>query len=200
MSKQVFLDQLRLGLSGFPQKEIEERISFYDEMIDDYMEEGSSLQEALENVGSVDEIVAQAVKELSLTKLVVEKIKPKKKLVAWQKILIIVGFPLCFSLLIAVLAVALSLYLVICSLVVSLWSVQVALWVTSLCSFVAGGINLFLGNSLNAVAFVGIGFLSAGLSVFTFLGCLFVTKRIWRLTQNTLVSVKSLFMRRGTGK
>ena len=35
MSKQEFLVQLRKGLSGFPQDDIEEHVTFYSEMIDD---------------------------------------------------------------------------------------------------------------------------------------------------------------------
>ena len=39
MNKQEFLMRLREGLSGLPQNEIEERLTFYSEMIDDRIEE-----------------------------------------------------------------------------------------------------------------------------------------------------------------
>ena len=39
MTKQEFLAELRRGLSGLPQNDIEERLNFYSEMIDDRMEE-----------------------------------------------------------------------------------------------------------------------------------------------------------------
>ena len=42
MNKQDFLVQLRKGLSGLPQDDIEERLTFYKEMIEDRMEEGFS--------------------------------------------------------------------------------------------------------------------------------------------------------------
>ncbi len=42
MNKQAFLTQLRKGLSGLPQEDIEERLAFYSEMIDDRIEEGLS--------------------------------------------------------------------------------------------------------------------------------------------------------------
>ena len=35
MNKQEFLTQLRQGLSGLPQDDIEKRLTFYSEMIDD---------------------------------------------------------------------------------------------------------------------------------------------------------------------
>ena len=59
MRKQEFLAKLRKGLSGLPQDDIEERLIFYSEMIEDRKEEGLSEEEAVAAIGSVDEIVAQ---------------------------------------------------------------------------------------------------------------------------------------------
>ena len=42
MSKQAFLARLRKELSGLPKDDIEERLAFYEEMIDDRTEEGLS--------------------------------------------------------------------------------------------------------------------------------------------------------------
>lgn len=47
MNKQEFLVKLRKGLSGLPKEDIEERLTFYSEMIDDRMEEGLSEEEAV---------------------------------------------------------------------------------------------------------------------------------------------------------
>ena len=51
MRKQEFLVQLRKGLSGLPQDEIEERLTFYEEMLDDRIEEGLSEEQAVLAVG-----------------------------------------------------------------------------------------------------------------------------------------------------
>ena len=48
MNKQEFLSLLRRELSGLPQGDIEERVGFYAEMIDDRMEEGLTEEEAVE--------------------------------------------------------------------------------------------------------------------------------------------------------
>ena len=77
MNKQQFLAQLRKGLSGLPQNDIEERLTFYSEMIEDQMEDGLSEEEAVSAIGSVDESVAQVVAETPLVKIAKEKIKPK---------------------------------------------------------------------------------------------------------------------------
>ena len=61
MNKQEFLAQLRKGLSGLPQDDIEERLTFYSEMIEDQTEEGLSEDEAVAQIGSVDEMWFMAV-------------------------------------------------------------------------------------------------------------------------------------------
>lgn len=65
MTKQEFLAELRRGLSGLPQNDIEERLNFYSEMIDDRMEEGLSEQEAVDGIGSVDSVVSQILSGIS---------------------------------------------------------------------------------------------------------------------------------------
>ena len=76
MSKQEFLARLRKGLSGLPQEDIEERLGFYSEMIEDQMEEGISEEEAVSAVGAVDEIVAQVVAQTPIARIAKERIKP----------------------------------------------------------------------------------------------------------------------------
>ena len=58
MCKQEFLSQLRARLGGLPHRDVEERLNFYGEMIDDRMEEGRSEDEAVSDIGSVEEIAA----------------------------------------------------------------------------------------------------------------------------------------------
>ena len=76
MTKTEFVLELASKLSLLPWEEIEDRISFYVEMIDDRMEEGVSEEEAVAAIGSVDEIASQIIAEIPLAKLVKEKIKP----------------------------------------------------------------------------------------------------------------------------
>ncbi|MBO6060803.1 MAG: DUF1700 domain-containing protein, partial [Clostridia bacterium] len=132
MNKEVFLQELRRGLAGLPQEDIEERLSFYDEMIDDRMEDGLSESDAIAEVGAVDEIVEQTLADIPLTKLVKENIKPKRSLRAWEIVLLVLGFPLWFPLLIAAAVIMLALYIVVWALIVSLWAVEVALWAAAL--------------------------------------------------------------------
>lgn len=97
MNKQEFLGKLRSGLSGLPQGDVEERLTFYSEMIDDRMEEGISEEEAVCEIGSVDEIVSQIIADIPFTKLVREKIKPNRTLRPWEIVLLVLGSPVWLS-------------------------------------------------------------------------------------------------------
>ena len=59
MNKQEFLAGLRKGLSGLPQEDIEERLLFYSEMIDDRIEEGMEEECAVAEMGTVQDVISQ---------------------------------------------------------------------------------------------------------------------------------------------
>ena len=77
MYKQVFLDKLRRGLSGLPQEDIEEHLIFYGEMLDDSIEEGLSEEEAVSELGDIDEIIKQALSDVPLAEIAEERVKSK---------------------------------------------------------------------------------------------------------------------------
>ena len=147
MLKQDFLSALREGLKGLPEKDIEERITFYGEMIDDRIEEGLSEEEAVNEIGTVDAVVQQIVAETPLTRIVKEKIKPKRKMRAWEIVLLILGFPVWFPLLVAAGAVILSLYVVLWVLLICLWAIEISFIA---CAFagIVGAIGFFIKGNL----------------------------------------------------
>jgi len=53
MNKQEFIEALYRRLSDLPWQDVEERLNFYGEMIEDHMEEGLSEEEAVASMGSV---------------------------------------------------------------------------------------------------------------------------------------------------
>ena len=196
MSRQEFLEQLRKGLSGLPQDDVEERLTFYSEMIEDRMEEGLTEEEAVGEIGPVDEIVTQIVGEIPLTKLVKEKMKPKRRLGAWEIVLLVLGSPLWFSLLVAAVAVIFSVYVALWSVIVSLWAVEASLWGTVLGCIAAGVIFAVTGNGLTGVAMIGACIVCAGLSVFLFFGCKQATKGAVWLTKKMALGIKNCFIKK----
>ena len=119
MNKQEFLAKLQTNLSGLPEKEVQDSLGFYSEMIDDRMEEGLSEEDAVRDIGSAEEIARQIIAETPLITIVKDKIKPKRKIQAWEIVLLILGAPIWLSLLIAAFAVILSLYISFWALIIS---------------------------------------------------------------------------------
>lgn len=196
MDKQTFLAQLRNGLSGLPQDEIEERLTFYNDMIDDRIEDGILEADAVEEFGPVNDLVAQIIEDIPLSKLVREKIRPKRKMKAWETVLLILGSPLWLPLLLACTAVILAIYVCLWAVIASLWAVFVAVAACAIAG-VAGGILMVIrGEGLNALAWVGAGLVCAGLSVLLFYGCKAATKGILQLTKKLACGIKHCFVRK----
>lgn len=194
MNKKEYLAELRKGLSGLPQEEIDERATFYSEMIDDRMEEGLSESEAVGAIGAVSDVVAQILAEIPITTLVKEKVKTNRVMKAWEVVLLVLGSPIWLSLLIAAFVVILSVYVVLWSVIVSLWAIEASLAGCALGGVVAAVILAFQGNGLTGIAMLGAGAVCAGLSIFMFLGCKASTKGILMLTKKMALGIKSLFV------
>lgn len=194
MSKQEFLEYLRKGLSGLPQEDIEERLTFYGEMIDDRIEEGLTEEDAVSRIGTVDTIISQIKADIPITKLVREKITPKKNLRIWEIVLLILGSPIWLSLLITAFAVILSLYATLWSVVISLWAVFGLVIGCAFGSVVAGIVFACSGNVLSGIAMLAAGIICAGLSIFMFYGCKATTNGVLMLTKKMALGIKSLFV------
>ncbi len=196
MSKQEFLAQLRKGLSGLPRDDIEERLTFYSEMIDDRMEEGLSEEEAVSAVGSVAEIVAQVVADTPLAKIAKERIRNKRRLSAGEIVLLALGSPIWLSLGVAAFAVILSLYVSLWAVIISLWAVFASLAACSIGGVFACIIITASGNGASGVAMLAAGMVCAGLSIFTFYGCNAVTKGTLILTKKMAIWIKNRFIKK----
>lgn len=196
MSKQEFLAQLRKGLFGLPQDDIEERLMFYGEMIEDQMEEGLSEGEAVSAVGSVDEIVAQVVAETPLAKIAKERMKPKRRLSAGEIVLLALGSPIWFSLGIAAFAVILSLYISLWAVIISLWAVFASFAACSIGGTLACVVFTVSGNGASGLAMLAAGMVCAGLAIFMFYGCKAVTDGTLILTKKMAIWTKNRFIKK----
>lgn len=196
MNKQEFLTKLRKGLAGLSQDDIEERLAFYSEMIEDQMEEGLSETEAVSAVGSVPKIVAQVVADIPFTKIAKERIRPKRRLSVGEIILLVLGSPIWLSLGIATFAVIFSLYVVLWSVIISLWAVFVSLAACALGGVIGCVIFTVSGNSVSGIAVLAAGLVCAGLSIFMFYGCKAATKSTLILTKKIAIWIKNCFIKK----
>ena len=197
MNKHEFLAALRERLSGLPQQELEERLSFLEEGIADRMEDGLSEGEAVASMGSIDEIVGQIIADVPLSKLVKEKAKKRRRLRAWEIVLLAVGAPLWVPLLLAAIVVAIALYAVLWAVVASLWAVPVSLAACGIAGVAAIVFCSIDGIPLVGLLLLGIGIFAAGLAIFAAFGCLALTRSVVLLTKAMVRGIKLLFVRKG---
>ena len=196
MRKQEFIDALRERLRGLPSQDVEERVGFYAEMIDDRMEEGLTEAVAVADMGDVEDVVSQILAETPLARLVKEKIKPKRRLRAWEIVLLALGSPIWLTLLISAFAVVLSLYVSTWAVVVSLWACF-ASFAASALGGIVGGAALVLFHGPVGLVLIAAGLALAGLAIFSFYGCKALTKGVCRLTPKMLLGVKRCFVGKG---
>ena len=197
MNKQEFLDQLRKKLSGAPQSEVEDRLIFYGEMIDDRIEEGMSEEEAVAAVGDIDSIESEIISGIPMSTLVKEKTKSKRKMKAWEIVLLAIGSPLWIVLLATAFAIILTVYIVIWSIVISFWAVGAAMAGCAIGSIAILVLNCIYGSVWTGLALFGMGLVCAGLSIFMFFGCKALTKCVILLAKKTVLWIKKLFVRKG---
>lgn len=195
MNKKEFLSALRDRLSGVPQQELEERLSFLEEGIDDRMEEGLSEEEAVASMGEIAEIVAQIVADVPLAKLVKEKVQKRRRLRTWEIVLLAVGSPIWVSLLISVFAVVIALYACLWAVVGTLWSVPASLAACGIAGIAAMVFCSIMGSPIPGLALLGIGIFAAGLAIFATVGCLAAVRGAVCLTKIIARGTKLLFVR-----
>ena len=196
MNKQEFIELLRSKLSGLPEESVEDRISFYSEMIDDRIEAGFSEEEAVSELGSVDEIVEQIIADIPFKKIAKNKIKPQRQLSGWEIALLIIGSPLWLALLVSAFAVIFSLYAVMWSLVISLWAAFASFVAGGACGIGVGFVFAATGKAFSGIALLGASLVCLGLAIFLFFASKSATKGMAMLTKKIAVGIKKLFIKK----
>ena len=194
MNKKEFLDKLRIKLSSLPNEDLEERINFYSEMIDDRMEEGFSEEDAINDIGTLDDVSRQVIANYPLKKLIKEKVKTtsKENKSIGVIILLILGSPIWLSLLISLFAALISIYVSIASIVISLWAVFISLVAGGLFGIVLGIVNLVQGAG---GMILGVSLVCLGGGILLFFGCYALTKLFISLSKNIVLWIKRLFIK-----
>ena len=189
MTKQEFLTELRRNLNGLPQEEIEDRMNFYEEMINDRMDEGKTEEQAVADIGTTDEAVRTIASQTKMSTLVKEKMRTRRSLTGWELLLIVLAFPMWLPLLIVALVIVLVGYLMTWILVIATYSAEAGLLggvggalVVFICSLLDGTPDLIAGGG--ALACIGGACLVALL-------CIAATKITLKLNKNIFLGIKS---------
>lgn len=200
MTKQNFLDKLRTKLKALPKKEVEECLSFYSEMIDDRIEEGLSECDAVSAVGDVNKITKEKLGEEISEKLAQGAKKKNDKRDYGKLALIIAGSPLWAPLAIAALTIIFSLYASAWAIIASFWSAFAAFAVSVPAGLILSMALFFNDLSLAAAISISAALVSFSLAIFSFFGCLWLTKKLTALSVISAKYVKTLFTKKETRK
>lgn len=199
MNKTAFMDELCHLLKPLSKAERQQHIDYYNEMIDDRMEDGLSEEEAIAALGSAADIAAQILGESPQ--------KKTRKYPVWAIILIALGSPLWITLLLAaaavVVSIVISLAAVYFSIFICLWVTLAALYITDLAlllSFpvcIAGSIySLVQSLTAPGLLFLGAGLICAGSAVLLFLLCNRLSRLLWRLNKWSALKIAGIFRRK----
>ena len=189
MNKKEFLSELEKRLNGLPKEDINNRIMFYGEMIDDRVDEGKSEEEAIADLGGIDNVVNEIAKDTPLFKLVKEKVKPKKKMSGLTIALLILGFPLWFPLLITFFVLCFVGYILLWTFVI----VSLSLFVASLGAGIVFFIMAFV-NDFN-IGYLAISFIALGLSPVFYILLKYMLKATIAVSKKIVLNIKSKLIR-----
>ena len=196
MDKKEFLAKLQSCLYGLPQKDIWQWLDYYGEMIDERIEEGVSETDAVAAMGAPQEITKKILEEIPMLTLVKERVKPKRALRAWEIALLIVGSPIWLSLLVATLAVVVSLYAVLWSVWIAFCAVAVAFFGGAVGGVVLAVVAFLQANGSVGVVYIGGAAVLLGLGVLTFYACGYLWKGIRIVSKKTWLFIKSCFVKK----
>lgn len=186
MTKQLFLNELSAALHGLPREERYRTLRYYDELIDDRMEDGQSEEEAVSGLGEPEQVAREILGEEEAP---ASTGKGRK---VWLIVLLALGFPLWGSLLLAAVIVLLCVYLCLFLPafvlgVLSLASLAGAVVGVAGTPFLILDVGLFTGGLPAGLFQLGLSVALLGLAVLSALGFYFTGKAtvkagraIWR--------------------
>ena len=196
MNKLDFLFELEKRLQALPDQEKKQALEYYFEIIDDRMDCGMSEDAAVAACGNIDEIAEQIIMDTPLTKLVKQKNKTRRRMQAWEIVLLILGFPIWFSLGVAVFCVLLAISICLWVVVMCIFICGIACGACSVALSVAAIAAVVTGNFLPALFFLGCGMICAGLTILFFLLGKIMGKGVAKLHKLTFRGIKRCFIRK----
>lgn len=193
MDKFEFMTTLEDGIKALPEKDRREILNYYSEMIDDRIEDGLSEEEAVADVGDVNEIIKQILRDTPLTKLVKEKVKTRRSLRAWEIILLILGSPVWLPVLIAMAAVVFAVGIGIWAVVFSIGVTAFALAVATIATFVGAIVFAVKTGTIAGLGMIGIALTVAGLAILFYFAAKAAAKGLVWSGKKIVSGIKSSF-------
>lgn len=192
MTKQLFLNELSAALHTLPREERYRTLSYYDELIDDRMEDGQTEEEAVSSLGEPSAVAREILGE--------EEPAPSTGTGrrAWVIVLLVLGFPLWGSLLLAAVLLLISVYICLCVPAFVLGALSLSFLAGAIVGVVgtpflvldvgllSGGLGAGLFQVGASVAFLGLSVLCALGFYFTGKVTVKAAKNLWRWLRKSL--------------
>ena len=188
MTKTTFIDTLRELLQSLNEDECNKFISYYEEIIEDYKENGLTEEEVIKKIGTPQSIADNILSEQNSINIKVPSFSSK----ILNVILLILGFPLWGSLLLALVLLILSVYIIIWCIPFTTGASSIAFFVAALISII--GSPFMMADVLTVgIVQLGLGVSSVGLSIL--LGCItiYLSKKLVIITKKLTFKIFKSF-------
>ena len=195
MNKEAYLQRIRHLLQTLPEEDRERSLAFYAESIDDRMEDGMSEEEAVASMESPEEAAKAILMDMPIPKLVKARVK-QRRMGALEILLLVLGFPLWFPLLLTILILGLTVYLVAWTLVLSLGAVVLALGLSAAAVLIAAVYCIFKGGLGLTLLGLGACLVLTGLTVLLGFAAAGAGRLAIRLGKALVRGLKSLLIRK----
>ena len=199
MNRADFLRDLTQQLKNLPGTEIEKLINFYDEMIQDRVEDGMSEDEAVESIGSVMNAAEAAMQDVSLPALMkarVKKSREKSPSKALWLTLVILGFPIWLPLLLIFFIAFFIIYLSLWILTISFYIIEFIFAVCSIGGIVMSIVYTFKHSIPIGICLFGFSLVLGAIAIAGFEPAGILTKKLSQGSVMFIKKVKSLFINR----
>lgn len=196
MTKEIFLQELTCRLQQFPTEEVDRQRLYYEELLEDMIEDGLSEEAAVEKLGAPDTIASEILQDIPLQSLVKHRLRPKNGWTGAAIALTALGAPLWLPLLLALLLTSGAMFLAFCSMIAALFISVLALVCAGLLTLLRG-FGLFTLGGGYAVFTIGAGFILLGLTCLTFLVAKYASIGLYRSGRWLLNMGKGLLVKKG---
>jgi uncharacterized membrane protein len=191
MNKAIFLKELGIHLQKMKNADKDRFLSFYDEMISDYIEDGMTEEDAVVKVGTPKKVAEELLENYDTVKINMSMTGSK----VINILLLILGFPLWGSLALVVILLLASSYVIIWCLPFTTGVGSIGLFTTSILSII--GSPFIMANSLPlGIIQLGTGIAAIGFSVLLGTATILLSKKFINITKNFNTKLVTLFKKK----
>ena len=199
MDKRTFLDGLRTALVSLPASEIDKTVAYYEEMIDDRIEDGMSEEEAVASMEPIGVLAQRIINDTPAVNRAVRKAKQSSVPAIIWVLLAILGLPIWLPLLCLACGLIISAFALLFGLIISLIAVVLGLSIGGIVGIVFALCHLGV-SGMSAVFAVGLCLIGIGLGILLAFPVAYLIKGIWSGIKALGRKIGSLFTRREAAK